>query len=247
MSLGKRLLESPLVLAPAAMVLRAYRAVVFAGFLWKHDPRLVAFLRTKDPAVFVCWHQDFLHTMGYLSRFCVRRRTYVLASASRDGGIAATAAEAVGFREAVRGSSAAKGASALLRLHRFARDRRRPSLAVVGDGPRPPARRLKPGALLLARDSGAPIWLLRSSWHPEHALSRTWARFHAPWPWSHGVLLADGPIPVPADASRDDLEAIRASLEARLDRLAERADRAAARVWGTHARSSGQERRATSA
>ena len=210
--------------------------VVFGGFLWRHDPRLVALLRTRSPAVFVCWHQDFAHTMGYLSRFSARRPTYVLASASRDGGIAAAAAEAVGFREAVRGSSAAKGASALLRMTRLGKGARRPSLAVVGDGPRPPARTLKPGALLLAKESGAPIWLVRSSWYPERALPHTWARFHLPRPWSRGVVVADGPFEVPAGTDREGLEALRAELERRLDRLASWGDLVAARAWTSRGR-----------
>jgi lysophospholipid acyltransferase (LPLAT)-like uncharacterized protein len=188
--------------------------------------------------VFLCWHQDFLHTMGYLSRFNPRRRTYVLASPSRDGGLAAAAAEAVGFREAVRGSSADRGGGALLRLERLAR-RGGASLAFVGDGPRPPARILKPGAVHLAAWSGLPIWLVRTSWSPDASLPRTWARFHAPRPWARGVVLAEGPIELPRDASRDVVESARADVERRLDVLAERADRDALRRTGDGPQASG--------
>lgn len=231
MSLGKRFLRSSLALALTGLLVRSYRGLAYATFLWKFDPRLVRLLRSREPAVFVCWHQDFVHTMGYVSRFSPRRPTYVLASASRDGGLAAAAAEAVGFREAVRGSSAAKGASALLRMTRLGVQRSRPSLAVVGDGPRPPARTLKLGALHLARETGTPIWLLRTSWAPDVSLRRTWAKFHLPRPWSRGIILSDGPIPVPPDLDRAGLEALRATLEQRMQRLAERADDLAARVW----------------
>jgi lysophospholipid acyltransferase (LPLAT)-like uncharacterized protein len=186
----------------------------------------VRLLRTRTPAVFVCWHQDFLHTMGYLSRFSPRRATYVLASGSRDGGLAAAAAEAVGFREAVRGSTARGGGAALLRLERLARARRA-SFAFVGDGPRPPARVLRAGAVHLAAASGLPIWLVRTSWAEDAALERTWARFHAPRPWARGVVLADGPIAVPPATDRAAVERVRADLERRLEALAERADRAA--------------------
>lgn len=232
-SLTKRGLESGLVLALTAMLVRWYRVIWFSTLLWKQDPRLVAWLRTKKPAVFVCWHQDFALTMGYLARFGARRPTYVLASASRDGGIAAAAAEAVGFRKAVRGSSASKGGGALLRMTRLGRSQAAPSLAVVGDGPRPPARILKPGALLMARESGAPIWLVRTAWHPERSLRRSWARFHWPLPWARGVIVADGPIEVPSALDREGIESMREALSARLNALADHADRLAERVWGS--------------
>ena len=232
MSLGKRFLESSLALALTGVALRVVRWFCLAGTLPRADPRLHALLRTRDPAVFVCWHQDFLPTIGWLSRWNPRRRSYVLASASRDGGLAAAAAEAVGFREVVRGSSAAKGAGALLRLQRFGRDPRRPSLAIVADGPRPPARQLKPGPVHLARETGLPIWLLRTSWWPDPSLRRTWARFHAPPPWGRGIIVGDGPIHVPKDLDRGGLEAMREAIEARLNALADRGDDIARRVWG---------------
>ncbi len=232
MSLGKRFLESPFALAVTGVLLRVVRWICIGGTLPKADPRLHALLRTKEPVLFVCWHQDFLWTIGWLSRWNPRRRSYVLASASRDGGLAAAAAEAVGFREAVRGSSAARGASALLRLQRFGRDPRRPSLAIVADGPRPPARQLKPGPVHLARETGLPLWLLRTSWWPDPSLRRTWARFHAPPPWGRGIIAADGPIHVPGDLDREGLEATRLAIEARLNALAERGDAIARRVWG---------------
>ncbi|MHC5012079.1 MAG: lysophospholipid acyltransferase family protein, partial [Planctomycetota bacterium] len=152
-----------------------------------------------------------------------RRPSYVLASASRDGGLAASAAEGVGFRKPVRGSSARGGATALRQLHRVVA-RRNASVAVVCDGPRPPARKLAPGVLHLARASGLPIWLVRTSYRPANVLERTWARFLLPPPWAHAVSLADGPIVVPPDTDREGLERLRAATEDRLNRLADRAD-----------------------
>jgi lysophospholipid acyltransferase (LPLAT)-like uncharacterized protein len=168
------------------------------------------------------WHQDVLYTVGYLSRWNPRRRSYVLASPSRDGGLAAAAAEAVGYRT-VRGSSAAGGGRALLALHRLLAEGRS-SCTVVCDGPRPPARELKPGILHLARETGLPIWLVRTSYRPARVLEKTWARFVIPRPTSRAVVLADGPILVPPDTDREALERLREAVEARLNRLADRAD-----------------------
>ncbi len=224
MSLSKRILESHGTRVLAATLIRAYRGWFHGGVLYRHDPALQQLLRSREPAIFACWHQDFLYTVGYLSRFNVRRKSYVLASASRDGGLAASAAEGVGFRRAVRGSSARRGASALLELHRVLADEPDASVAVVCDGPRPPARRLKPGVLHLAQRSGRPLWLVRTSYRPCRILERTWARFILPPSWSRGVAVADGPIHVASDLDRPGLERVRVEVEARLNALADRAD-----------------------
>ena len=233
MALGKRILASRLALTLVGVLSRAYRRVCFAGYLLRRDPRLAKVLRGREPALFACWHQDFVMTVGYLSRWNPRRKTYVLASASRDGGIAAASAEALGYRRAVRGSSAAGGAAALLAMERLAKGAQGASLVIVADGPRPPARDLKPGALFLASESGLPLWLVRTSWHPEPTFfSRSWARFHLPRPWARGVVLADGPILVEPDLTRERLEAARLDVKRRLDDLATRADALAARTYG---------------
>lgn len=224
---SKRLLDTHATRVLAGTVLRIYRGWSFGHLRWEHDPRLHALLRSREPAVFAVWHQDFVYTLGYLSRFNVRRKTYVLASASRDGGIAAAVAEGLGYRRAVRGSSARHGASALLRLHRLLREEDA-SVAVVVDGPRPPARVLKPGVLHLARDAGLPLWLLRTSYRPRRVFERTWARFTVPKVGARAVVRSDGPIHVPPDLDRAGLERMRLEVEDRLNRLADEGDRAVA-------------------
>ncbi len=209
------------------LLLRWYRWFVFGTFLVRHDPQLMGLMRGREPAILAVWHQDFVYTLGYLSRWNPRRKTYPLASASRDGGLAAAAAEGMGYRRAIRGSSARGGPKALLALTRLLRRDRRASVVVVCDGPRPPARELKPGILHLAQSSGLPIWLVRTSYSNTKVLERTWARFHIPIPFARGVSMAEGPIHVPADLDRDGLEVLRADLETRLNALADRADAAA--------------------
>lgn len=224
MSLEKRFLRSRAAHVLMGTLIRPYRTLMYGGFLYEHDAKLVALLRSDEPVIFACWHQDFVHTLGYLSRFNVRRPTHVLASASRDGGLATAAALGAGFRGAVRGSSARGGAAALRGLHRLAAERRT-SFAVVCDGPRPPARVLKPGVLHLARATGLPVWLVRTSYTPATVLTKSWARFVQPKPWARAVCLADGPILVPADLERRGLMALRQDVEGRLNALADRADR----------------------
>ena len=226
MSLEKKIFASRAFGTFLGVVLRAYRFLLYGGLRFDHDPLFHRLLRSRERVIYAVWHQDFVYTLGYVSRFNARRPTWVLASASRDGGMAVAAASAMGYRGAVRGSSARGGAAALLGLHRLAK-RVDASIAVVCDGPRPPARRLTPGVLHLARDTGLPIWLVRTSYAPVRTLERTWARFQIPHMFGRAAVRVDGPIHVPRDADRRDLEVRREDLERRLNALTERADRAA--------------------
>lgn len=228
MGLEKRILNSRAFLSVARGVLKGYRWASFATFLWDHDPALQRFLRGDQPAIFAAWHQDFAFTMGYLSRWNTRRKTYVLASGSRDGGIAATAAEAVGFQDPVRGSTARGARRALLEMTRRLQADREASMAVVCDGPRPPARELKPGILHLARQTGRPIWLVRTSFVRRHVLERSWAQFHWPKMFSRAIVRAVGPITIDPGLDREGLERRRIELELRLNLLADETDAIAA-------------------
>lgn len=230
MSLAKRALTWRLTHVVLAGIAAVFRLVITGSVRWKVSPRLQALMRTRTPALFASWHQDFITSCGYIARFNARRKTYALASASRDGELATTLARAVGFRRTVRGSSARGGGRALLEMHRLLEREPDASLVIVCDGPRPPARHLHPGPLHLASSSGLALWLLRTSFRPHIEFTRSWARFRLPRILSRGVCLTDGPIHVPKDASRDELEALRAEVEWRLNRLAERADAYLART-----------------
>lgn len=228
MALEKKIFASRWFRVVLGLVLRVYRYLLYGGLRFRHDPALLGLLRSRDRAIYAVWHQDFVYTLGYVSRYNARRPTYVLASASRDGGMAVAAASSMGFRGAVRGSSARGGARALLGLHRLAR-KGRGSIAVVCDGPRPPARHLQTGVLHLARDTGVPLWLIRTSYDPVTTLEHTWARFQIPNLFARAVARAYGPVHVPPDLDRAGLEALRADLESRLNQLADEADEAARR------------------
>jgi lysophospholipid acyltransferase (LPLAT)-like uncharacterized protein len=223
----KRLLSSRPWRTAVRLAAGGVRHVWYGMLLYDVDPRVHGLMKGRDPALFGVLHQDFVQTVGYLSRWNARRRSIVLASGSRDGGMAAAAAEGIGFRHVVRGSSARGGDAALRdarRRLRRGRDEPLPSMVVVCDGPRPPARVVKPGIVFLARESGLPIWLLRTAYRPAIVLWRSWARFVLPLPGARAVFLADGPFVVPATATRGEMEAIRSDLERRLRALADRSE-----------------------
>ena len=115
--------------------------------------RLIA---SGEPAILAGWHEGLFLMAASFPRAFLRRGLplVVLISRSRDGDLGAAMAERLGAR-VVRGSTSRGGGPALRRLVREVEQGLWP--VVVPDGPRGPERQAKPGALALARLTGAPI------------------------------------------------------------------------------------------
>ncbi|WP_375211125.1 lysophospholipid acyltransferase family protein, partial [Hyphococcus sp.] len=118
------------------------------------------------------------------------------------------------------------GASAIAQMAAALREN-----AIVGftpDGPRGPGETLKPGVIRLAQMSGAPIIPAAYSVSRGKRLS-TWDRFLLAAPFSRGYYVAGAPITVPAEASGETLDRIRADVEAALIAVTREADALAGR------------------
>ncbi len=179
---------------------------------------LDAILNQPDPILLTCWHQDLLFTFAYLTKYARRRPIAVLVSQSKDGETAAELLTWFGFIP-VRGSSSRGGATALSQLcDRVKEDRS--IAAIVCDGPRPPARVAKPGIITLSCLTGRPIFMLRSWATRQHIFEKSWPRLVLVLPFSRIVIMVDGPLSVPPQASEEDEERLRLELQDRLNRLA---------------------------
>lgn len=104
-----------------------------------------------SPCIYAMWHSD---------QFCVhglpnRANTNVLISNSIDGQIIAEVCEKWGF-QTCRGSSKRKGSvSATLKM--IDKLKKGENIAIMVDGPRGPLHKVKPGAVVLAREANVPI------------------------------------------------------------------------------------------
>ncbi|MBN2706959.1 MAG: lysophospholipid acyltransferase family protein [Deltaproteobacteria bacterium] len=168
--------------------------------------------------VYVTWHQR-LFNIYFIRR---PRRLSIMISRSRDGDLVAEVARRLGY-ESVRGSSSRGGSTAMTEL--VEKLRRRPGLGagMLGDGPRGPARKLKPGAVRIAQLTGLP--LLPVAYGARRAkLFASWDRFMLPLPFSPLVVIFGDPIWVPASTSTQVFEEIRRQVEDRLNELAEQCD-----------------------
>jgi len=191
------------------------------GWSWRFDlhgrEHFQAFRDQGKPVIFLFWHSRIL-PLAHLHR---NEGAVVLISQHRDGELIARLVERRGFRT-VRGSSSRGGARGLRGLLRALREGS--DLAITPDGPRGPARRLKPGPLLAAQRSGAPLILVgpgtRRGWR-----MKSWDRFLVPWPFARVEVRYSPPIFVDRDLDPGELEAVAARVDAELNLLTDQVDR----------------------
>jgi hypothetical protein len=175
--------------------------------------------RDGAPLVMVIWHGGLLP-----AAYCWReRRIAVAVSRSRDGDRIDAVLVRLGFAASARGSSS-RGATALLR-ELIRRTRAREPIAILLDGPRGPAGVAKPGAVALARATGARLVPIGIAAAPAFRFG-SWDRTLLPFPFARVRIVFGAALTVPDDADAGALEALRARLEAELHRL----DRVAAQA-----------------
>lgn len=114
-----------------------------------------------------------------------------------------------------------KGEAARLALELARLGREGSTVAVSPDGPLGPYRRAKPGALLVARESGLPLQCWALTARPHIRLGGRWDRHIVPLPFSRVRVIEAEPIAVPEKAP---LRPLLARLQGALDEVAERAD-----------------------
>jgi lysophospholipid acyltransferase (LPLAT)-like uncharacterized protein len=150
------------------------------------------------PVVFVVWHGRLL-AGAYHQR---RNGLVALISEHRDGEYIARVVERWGYGT-VRGSSTRGGTGAMRGLLRELRRGR--SVVLTPDGPQGPREVMKPGALVVAQLSGAPIIPVATGADRVWSVAAGWDRFQVPKPFSRVRLRYGAPIAVPRDASEAEL------------------------------------------
>lgn len=141
---------------------------------------LRAYTTKDEPVAMVLWHNRLFLASEIVRRFRGGRPAYALVSASQDGAWLTAFFSLAGVRT-VRGSSSRLGreaASALVDVLRAGHD-----IGITPDGPRGPCYELKPGAVIVARRTRAPILLIGAEFSSAWRL-RSWDRFYVPKPFS---------------------------------------------------------------
>jgi lysophospholipid acyltransferase (LPLAT)-like uncharacterized protein len=169
------------------------------------------------PVIFVLWHGRLLPS-AYLYR---GRGVATLISRSEDGEYISRIVERWGYHVA-RGSSSRGGGEGLRELVQHLAAGR--TVAITPDGPRGPREVMKPGPLLAAQRSGAPIIPAgvaanRAWWFGG------WDRFMVPKPFARVRIVYGSPFHVAAGADPAALQARSRELEVEMARLKEEAQR----------------------
>ncbi len=164
-----------------------------------------------DPGIMVFWHRCVFPA----TYFFRRRGIAVMTSQSFDGEYIARIIDRFGF-SAPRGSSSRGGVRALLGMHKIID--KGLSVAFTIDGPRGPIYVAKPGPVLLARNTQAPIYCFYIAVERAWVLN-SWDRLIIPKPFSRALLRVGKLIHVPAETGTAGLAAYHAEMQATLDRV----------------------------
>lgn len=169
---------------------------------WRYEVKNAAALESlrdqRRPFIFSLWHGQLLPLLWHHRD----QRIAVLISEHRDGELVARLARSLGYR-LIRGSSTRGGERALLGLVRELEDGN--EVAVTPDGPKGPAFKYAPGALIAAQRSGAAILPIAA--HASRAWRLgSWDRFIIPKPFAKVTVAYGPPAEVSAATTRAALE-----------------------------------------
>jgi len=165
------------------------------------------------PYIASFWHSCIIPSAHIFRNMGIR----VITSASYDGEYIARIINKLGFT-AVRGSSSRNAVAALLGLRRALDEGW--TVAFTLDGPRGPRHKVKPGPVALARVSGMALTTFHAAVEKGIVLN-SWDKMVIPLPFSRVLVRVGKLIPVPVDATDEDLDLYTAELQATLDRVCE--------------------------
>jgi hypothetical protein len=165
------------------------------------------------PLIASFWHSCMIPATYIFRDMGIR----VMSSNSYDGEYMGRIIRKFGFL-AVKGSSSRNAVRALLGLRRALEEGW--TVAFTLDGPRGPRHKVKPGPVALGRSSRLQLTTFHAAVDNGWTLN-SWDRMVIPRPFARVLVRVGRLIPVPADASEEDLARYTDELQATLDRVYE--------------------------
>jgi len=165
---------------------------------------------SAPPSIWCFWHRCVIPSAHRFRR----KKIAVMTSLSFDGEYIARIIQRLGFIP-VRGSSSRGAVGALIGMIQELEQGH--TVVFTVDGPRGPRYVAKPGPIMLAKKTGAPIscfyiavqraWILNS-----------WDRMIVPKPFSRVVLYGSNPMYVPRDATDQQMSVLHQQMQETLER-----------------------------
>lgn len=185
----------------ASVVIRLWMGTLRYRILCLGDEEHPADFRRRR-FIYSFWHESILFPTA------IRTRIHALISHHADGELITQVCRHLRFG-VVRGSTTRGGTKALLQLIECSK---KSHLLVTPDGPRGPRRKLQPGIIYLASQTGLPIIpcgiAYGKAWR-----AKSWDRFALPCPWTAAYGVAGEAIHIPAGLDRKRLEYYRQLVE----------------------------------
>jgi lysophospholipid acyltransferase (LPLAT)-like uncharacterized protein len=171
------------------------------GFTWRvkwSETDNLNNAKTKaDNVIYALWHSRVL-MLCHIYRF---QKIGIMVSKSFDGEWIGRTIRRLGYR-IFRGSSSKDGASA---LHMMIKAKDEGEFALMVDGPRGPAQKVKPGVVTLASQTGMPIvpitCIAEKAW-----LVKSWDKLVIPKPFSKITVIYGKPVFVAMEMDKDMLK-----------------------------------------
>jgi len=214
-----RRIQIPFIAAVVYSVIRLLGPTLrFEVLGWHHAEKVYA---AKKQCIWAFWHRVIIPIVWWYRNHGV----VVMNTTAFDGQWTRKVIEWLGFGTA-QGSSSRGGLRGLAVMARRIEQGR--DCAFTIDGPRGPRYIAKPGPVMLARKTGAPIMVFHVGVDRGRTFEKTWDHFLLPMPFARAVILFAPPIFVPKDASVELMDAKHAEMQKELERV-----RDVAEAWFT--------------
>jgi lysophospholipid acyltransferase (LPLAT)-like uncharacterized protein len=205
-----RRMQIPLIAGAVYSVIRMLGPTLRYEVLgWHHAERVYA---AKKQCIWAFWHRVILPIVWWYRNHGV----VVMNTTAFDGQWTRKVIEWLGFGTA-QGSSSRGGLRGLAVMARRIEEGK--DCAFTIDGPRGPRYIAKPGPVMLARKTGAPIMVFHIGVDRGKTFENTWDHFLLPMPFARTVILFSHPIYVSQDASVELMEAKHVEMQKELERV----------------------------
>ena len=184
------------------------------------------FLNNKEKGniVVASWHR---HAVFLFYFFRNIKNGVAMVSRSKDGELVARVGKRFGY-DSVRGSSSRGGGEALLAMIDYMNKGGAPKFCGTAvDGPRGPARVLKKGMLVLAKETGSYFIPMACSGTKVITFHKAWDKTIIPYPFSTVVMEFHDPFIIPKDISEEELENLRVRTEKIFNEITDNVDKIA--------------------
>lgn len=173
--------------------------------------------RIGKPVIFTFWHREIFPGTWYWRK----RGIVVMTSQNFDGEYIARIIQGHGYG-AARGSSSKGAARALREMIKASRQGLETAFSI--DGPRGPRFVAKPGSVLLAKATGAPILCFHIALRHAYVFRKSWDLFQIPYPFSRAGIFFAPPIIISRDANEEEQARKLQQVQATLDELRKRGE-----------------------